>query len=75
MKLPKGKKGCLVKGKVMMFCLRPKVGGSGKYCAIFFSEKNAKRSDNLSIIHPCYVCCPVMIVVKFLTCKIHNTDI
>ena len=22
----------------------------------------------------CYVCYPVMIVVKFLTCKIHNTD-
>ena len=25
-------------------------------------------------IRRCFVCCSVMIVVKFLTCKIHNTD-
>ena len=32
------------------------------------------KERTLDSIGHCSVCCPVMIVVKFLTCKIHNTD-
>ena len=39
-----------------------------------FQIKPSTRNIYMALSTMCYVCCPVMIVVKFMTCKIHNTD-